>query len=83
MPPPSAPSSESHAARTPPPLAPRARTRTASSRTHLQQNNLPAVPIEFYRAFGGLRRWGMAGNRLGKTLSEDVGRMAELEGLEL
>ena len=38
---------------------------------------------EFYRAFGGLWRWDMAGNRLGKTLSKDVGRLTELEGLEL
>ena len=51
--------------------------------THLQQNNLRAVPIEFYWAFGGLRRRDMAGDRLGKTLSEDVGRLTELVALEL
>ena len=73
----------SRAARAPPPLAPWARTRTTSSRSHLQQNSLRAVPIEFYRAFGGLRRWDMAGNQLSGMLSEDAGCLTELKALEL
>ena len=30
-----------------------------------------------------MRRWDMAGNRLGGTLSADAGRLPELEALEL